>query len=200
MHFYNLSIDAADAPNEQVVPQLVNKGFLTDTPETAHVDYAPLDGERWGRPLSDVVLRRFYEALEGAPEMLAPLDTPQALLHGIDRAIEDLNGPEHVIVLLAGNWFDLIVGLGIQNLEGYVESWRLPESDRLGEIGRYRGHPIIRAYGHEGRCVYVVEPAGWGHFVRARADGDQDLRVEINQISIDRAREPPKSQPQPLRE
>ena len=185
----HLSGDAADAPNEQVVRQPVHKGFLTDAPETAHFDYAPLDGERWGRPLSDIVLQRFYEALEGAPEMLAPLDTPQALLQGIDRAIEDLNGPEHVIVLLAGNWFDLIVGLGIQDLEGYVDRWRLPESERLGEIGRYRGHPILRAYGHEGRCVYVVEPAGWGQFVRARADGDQDLRVEINQISIDRARE-----------
>ena len=194
--FLHLPSYAADAPAEhQVVPQLMHKGFLTDTPETAYFDYAPLDGGRWGRPLSDIVLRRFYEALEGAPEMLAPLDTPQALLQGIDRAIEDLNGPEHVIVLLAGNWFDLIVGLGIQNLEGYEESWRLPESDRLGEIGRYRGHPILRAYGHNVQCVSVVEPAGWGQFVRARAEGDKDLRIEINPVSIERARELLKANP-----
>ena len=188
--FLHLSGDAADAPNEQQVdPQLMHKGFLTDTPETAHVGYAPLNGERWGTALSDLVQRRFYEALEGTPEMLALLDTPQALLQAIDRAVEDLHGPEHVIVLLAGNWFDLIVGLGIQKLEGYEESWRLPESDQLGEIGRYRGHPILRAYGHKGQCVYVVEPAGWGKFIRARAEDDQDLRVEISPVSIERARE-----------
>ena len=188
--FLHLLSDAADALKEQqVVPQFMHKGFFTDTPETAQVGYAPLSGERWGTALSDLVLRKFYEALQGAPEMFAPLDTPQALLHGVDRAIEELNGPEHVIVLLAGNWFDQIVELGMQDLEGYEESWKLPESDRLGEIGRYRDHPIIRAYGHVGRCVYVVEPAGWGQFVCAKAGGDQDLRVEIKPVSIERARE-----------
>ena len=185
-----LPSDADNAPNEQqVFPQFMHKGFLTNTPETAQIGYAPLSGERWGTALSDLVLRKLYETLRGAPEMFAPLDTPQALLHGVDRAIEELNGPDHVIVLLAGNWFDQIVELGMQDLEGYEESWKLPESDRLGEIGRFRGHPIIRAYGHVGRCVYVVDPAGWGRFVCAKAGGDRDLRIEINPVNIERARE-----------
>ena len=124
---------------------LRHKGNLTDTPEGALTRYAPLEGDPWGRDLSHDVLRRFCESLEGAPEILAPIETPAALLKGIDRAIEDLDAPEHVVVVLAGNWFDLQVGLGTANPEGYEASWRLPESERLGEIGRYRGHPILSA-------------------------------------------------------
>ena len=188
--FLLLPHDAPDAPAEQqVFPQFMNKGFLADTPETAQFDYAPLSGERWGTALSNLAQRRFVESLEGGPGVVASLDTPQELLQGVDWAIDELDGPQHVIVLLAGDWLDLIVGLGMQNLEGYVESWRLPESEQLGEIGRYRGHPILRSYGPEGQCVYVVDPAGWGRFVRARAEGGQDLRIEISPVSIERARE-----------
>ena len=88
--FLHLSGDAADAPEERVIAQLVGKGFLTDTPEGALTHYATLTGNHWGRALSYDVLRRFCEAIEGAPETMAPLDTPAALLEGIDRAIEDL--------------------------------------------------------------------------------------------------------------
>ena len=193
--FLYLSGDAADAPEERVIAQLVGKGFLTDTPEGALADYAPLTGDRWVRALSRDVLGRFCEALEGAPEMLAPLETPAALLEAIDQAIEDLDASEHVFVVLAGNWSDLQIGLGTQSLEGYEAAWRLPESDRVGEIGRYRGHPILSARDYKDRCVYVVEPAGWGYFVRAQTDDDQDLCVEINPISIDRAHELLKANP-----
>ncbi len=184
-----LSEDAADAPEELRFRQPVPKGYLTDMPEGALIYYDSLTGDQWGRALSHDVLRRFCEALEGAPDILAPLDTPTALLQGIDRAIEDLGAPEHVVVVLAGNWFDLQVGLGKANPEGYEPHWRLPESDRVGEIGRYRGHSILSARDYNGRCVYVVDPVGWGHFVRAKTDGDEDLRVQIKSISIDRARE-----------
>ena len=187
--FLYLSGDAVDAPEERVIAQLVHKGFLTDTPEGALKHYATVKDDQWGRALSHDVLRRFCEVLEGSPDILAPLETPAALLEGIDRAIEDLNASEHVVVVLAGNWSDLQVGLGTENPEGYEASWTLPESDWIGEIGRYRGHPILSARDYGGQCVYVVDPAGWGHFVRAQTDGDQDLRVEIKPISIDRAHE-----------
>ena len=193
--FLYLSGDAADVPEERVFPRPVHKGFLTDTPEAALIDYAPLSGDQWGKAPSDDVVQRFCEALEGAPEMLAPLETPAALLRAIDHAMEDLNPSEHVVVVLAGNWLDLQVGLGTENPDGYEAAWRLPESDRVGEIGRFRGHPILSAQDYKGRCVYVVEPAGWGHFVRAQIDGDQDLRIDINPISIDRAHELLKDNP-----
>ena len=187
--FLHISGDADEAPEERVIAQLVGKGFLTDTPEGALTHYATLTGNHWGRALSHDVLRRFCEAIKGAPETMAPLDTPAALLEGIDRAIEDLGEPEHAVVVLEGNWFDLQVGLNTEDPEGYEAYWRLPESDRVGEIGRYRGHPILSAPDYGRRCVYVVDPARWGHFVRAKVDGNQDLRVEIRPISIDRAHE-----------
>ena len=138
----HLSGDAADVPDERSIAQLVPKGFLTDTPEAALAYYAPVSGDQWGRALSDDVPLRFCEALEGAPEILAPLDSPAVLLQGIDWAIDDLNASKDVVIVLAGNWFDLEVGLDTENPEGYEAYWRLPESDRLGE-GRdvYRGPP-----------------------------------------------------------
>ena len=181
--------DAADIPGERGPRQLVPKGPLTDTPEGALIHYAPLTGNQWGLALTRDVLQRFCEALEGAPEISAPIETPAALLAGIDRAIEDLGTPEHVVVVLAGDWFDLQVGLGTANPEGYEADWMLPESERVGAIGRYRDHSILSARDYNGRCVYVVDTVGWGHFVRAKTVGDEDLRVEINPISIDRAHE-----------
>ena len=187
--------DAADAPEERVIAQLIPKAYLTDTPEGALTDYAPLRGDQWGRALSHDVHRRFCEALEGAPEMLAPLDTPVALLEGIDLAMEDLDGSAHAFVMLAGNWSDLQVGLGTRSPEGYEAAWRIPEAERVEEVGRYRGHPMLNARDYEGRCLYVVEPTAWGHFVRAQVDSDEDVRVDINPISIARARELLESNP-----
>ena len=187
--FLYLSGDADDSPEERVFTQLVHKGSLMDTPEGALTRYAPPKGDQWGRALSRDVLRRFCEALEGAPEILAPLETPAALLEGIDRAIGDLDASEHVVVVLAGNWLDLLVGLETEDPEGYEADWSLPESDQVGGIGRYRGHPILSFRDHGGRCVYVVDLARWGRFVRAKTDGDQDLRVEVTPISVNRAHE-----------
>ena len=185
--FLHLSGDATDAPEELVIRQMVPKGFLTDTPEGALTHYASLQGDQWGRTLSHDVLRRFCELLEGAPEILAPLETPAALLKGIDQAIAELES-EDVVVILAGDWSSLQVGLNREKPQGYEPYRRLPESDRIGERGRYRGHPVLSAPDYKGRCAYVVDPAGWGQFARAKTDGDQDLRIEVNPISIDRAR------------
>ena len=187
--FLYLSKDATDAPEERVIAQPMHKGYLTDTPEGALTSYAPLRGDQWGRALSHDVLRRFCEVLEGAPEISASLETPAALLEAIDIAMEHLDASEHLLVVLAGNWSDLQVGLGTQNLEEYEAAWKLPEPDRVGEVGRYRGHPILSARDYKGRCLYVVDPTGWGHFVRAQVNDDQDVHVDISPISIDRAHE-----------
>ena len=193
--FLCLSGDETDVPEERFTTQSVPKGYLTDTTEGALTHYAPFNGDQWGRALSDDVLRRFCDELEGAPDISVPLETPAELLQVIDRAIEELNGPEHVVVVLTGNWFDLEFELNTETPEGYEADWRLPESDRMGGIGRYRGHPILSTGDNKGRCMYVVDPVGWGHFVRVKTDGDQDLRVDIKPISIDRARESLKANP-----
>ncbi len=185
----NLSGDATDIPEERVIQWLEHKGFFTETPEAALIIYGSLDGDQPGRALSNDALQRFCEALEGAPDMRTPLDTPAELLQGIDQAIEGLGAPERVIIVLAGNWSELQFALDMANPEEYEASWRLPESERIGEVGRYRGHSIINAPDYEDRCVYVVDPSGWGRFVRAKTDGDKYLRVEVKPIPIERARE-----------
>ena len=187
--FLYISSNSDDSPEERGFRQLMGKAYFTDTPEGALIYYASLRGAQWGRAVSDDVLRRFCEELEESPEMIASLDTPAALLQAIDRAIEDINPAGLIAVVLAGNWSDLEVGLGTENPEGYEAYWRLPESDRIGEIGRYRGHPIFRAPRQESRRIYVVEPSAWGRFVRTQFEDAQDLRIEIKPISIDRARE-----------
>ena len=82
-----LSGDDADAPEERAFADLRHKGNLTDTPEGALTRYAPLEGDPWGRDLSHDVLRRFCESLEGAPEILAPIETPAALLDRVYQAV-----------------------------------------------------------------------------------------------------------------
>ena len=185
----------ADAPIERAIYQRGHKGFLTDTPESATSYYAPLNGGQWGSALSNDVLQRFCEALEGAPETMVSLDSPAELLQGIDLAIDDLSAPEQSIIILAGDWSYMQARLRVDNPKGYESSWKLPKSDRMGSRGRYRGYPILNAHGYEDRCVYVVGPAGWGQFVRAETVGGQDLRIEIEAISINRAKELLKAKP-----
>ena len=188
----NVSGDAKDAPEERGFAQLVPKGFLTDTPDTredATTDYHTLDGRSWGQDLSDDVHRRFCEVLEGAPEISSPLQTPDEFLRAVDRSMEELNGSGRVAVLLAGDWFSLQVALNTGDFKGYEVDWRLPQSERVGEIGRYRGHPILSIPDYEDRCLYVVEIAAWGQFLRAQFEAGQDLRIDVNTISADRAHE-----------
>ena len=181
--------DAPDAPKERAIHSLEHKGFLTDTPEGALVDYVPLNGGQRGSALSNDVLQRFCQALEAAPETIVSLDSPAELLEGIDVAIKDLTAPEQLIIILAGDWSNIQARLRVENPEWYEASWKLPKSDRMGARGRYRGYPILSAHGYEDRCVYVVGPAGWGQFVRAGTVGGQDLRIEMKAISINRAKE-----------
>ena len=184
-----LAGDAADAPEEGRVYQWGHKGSFTETPDGALIGYGAIKGQQFGSALSNDVLQRFCKALDGAMELVVSLDSPDELLRGIDRAIDDLAAPKHLVVVLAGDWSDIQVGLSIENPEGYEASWRVPEGGRVGEIGRYRGYPILRPRGLKDRCVYVADLALWGDFVRAQTDGNHDLRVEIKPITIDRARE-----------
>ena len=187
--FLYLASGAESAPRERGARELLPKGSLTDTPEGALMGYGKPDATGWGRALSDDVLSQFCEALEGSPNVEAAIDAPVALLLAIDQAIEELNPEGRVALVLAGNWFRLVVGLNMENLEGYEPSSRLSESERLGETGRYRGHPILIAPDHEGRRLYVVDIAGWGCFVRAQSEDAQDLRIKIKPVSVDRARQ-----------
>ena len=187
--------DDSDAPQERGIRQLRYKGYLTDSPDGALIGYVPLNGGQFGVDLSQDLIRRFCEELAGAPVRKTRLDTPTEFLQEIDRAIDELGDPEHLAIVLAGDWSHLQVRLRIEDPDEYEASWKLPNSDRMGVRGRYRGYPILSARGQRDQCVYVVNLSGWGQFVRARTHGDEDLRIEIKPISGNRALELLKANP-----
>ncbi len=79
--------------------------------------------------------------------------------------------------------------LNANEAEGYMPAWRTPEGDQSGEIGRYHGHALLRGPRDGDRRVYIVDPQRWGCFIRAQCEGDQELRIDISNISAERARE-----------
>ena len=187
--FLYLPSDAEGAPGLRGASNLVGRGCLAEAPEHARISYGQLGGDSWGRMLADRVLQDLCTALDDAPAMAAPLGSAQELLRAIDGALESLNPQGEVILLLAGDWFDVLSELARQAPDGYQRARQIPEADRCGETGRYLGHPIVRGPHDGDRRLYVVEPGGWGCFVRAQVEGDQDLLVEVDAISLERARE-----------
>ena len=119
----------------------------------------------------------------------APLDTMDALLCGIDAAVQDLDPRDNVAVVLAGDWEDVMLDLHTERAEGYEPSWRLDEWDSLVDVGQYHGCPIFRGPTSGERRVYVIDVGRWGRFVRASFEGGQDLRVDVQSISMERAEE-----------
>ena len=139
--------------------------------------------------LADGVLQDLCTALDDAQAMTAPLGSSQEFLRAIDGALDSLQPHGEVMLLLAGDWFDVLSELARQAPDGYQRARQIPEADRCGETGRYLGHPIVRGPHDGDRRLYVVEPGEWGCFVRAQVEGDQDLLVEVDSILPERARE-----------
>ena len=187
--FSYLPSDAENGPGLRAANNLVGKGSLAEAPEHARISYGQLGGDSWGRMLANRVLQDLCTALDDAPAMAAPLGSAQELLRAIDGALESLSPRGEVIVLLAGDWHEVIVDLRLRPPDGYLPEWQVPEADRCGETGRYLGHPIVRGPHDGDRRLYVLEPGTWGCFVRAQVEGDQDLLVEVHPISLERARE-----------
>ncbi len=187
--FLYLPSDAEAAPELRGASNLVGRGFLAEVPEHARIGYASLNGDSWGRMLANRVLQDLCTALDDAPAMAASLGSAQELLCAIDGVLENLNPQGEVILLLAGDWFNVLSELARQAPDGYQHARQIPEADRCGETGRYLGHPIVRGPHDGDRRLYVVEPGEWGCFVRAQVEGDRDLLVEVDAISLEQARE-----------
>ena len=187
--FLYLVRDADGGPEELLYRDLAPKGFLADVPEDAHMFYPGLDGGPLGRSISEKEFHLLSEALDGAPKMPASMDTPRELLDAIDRAIEDLSPSGGTLVVLTGDWGNLEFRLAADPPEGYELPWQFSDTEQVGEMARYRGNPILRGpFGGE-RRLYIVEPGPWGCFMRAQCDGDLDLLIVVNPISVERARE-----------
>ena len=184
-----LPFDADDAPEMRGSTQCLAKGFLTEDSDGARRRFARPDGEHWGRAEAQDATQRLIDALAEAPEREGSFDSPEEVLSAIDGALEDLSPHAGVLILLVGDWSDVFVGLGSQTYDGYLHGSAVSEADRLGEQGRYREHPLLWVPDGNERVMYVVEPNGWGVFVRAQVEGGTDVLVEVDLISTERARE-----------
>ena len=185
----DLPNDAQGEPDERRIYVLEHKGLLADLPEEARTYYPRLEGTEWGRDLSADLIDRFCKVLDELPPESTPLNTPKSLLRAIDKAISALKPSGEVGVVLAGNWRDIESELKGTEPDGYEPDWRIPEADRLGEVGRFRGAPIFRGPANDKRQVYVVEPQSWGRLVRAKIKGSTHPNVEVSTISAQRANE-----------
>ena len=185
--FLYLASDASGAPEERGFLRLQQKAFLADVPESADTYYAPLEGDEWGWGLSEDVVHQLCEILDEARTTPEPLDSPQALLQAIDMAKESLGPSGDLVVVLAGNWSDTLLELSAQGPHGFEAAWRISQEEQVGETARYHGIPILEGPAEGERRVLVVEPGSWGCFVRAQVEGEQDLHVEANLISAERA-------------
>ena len=192
----DLSSDAEAGPDKCRIHSIESKVFLADVPETAGTPYPRLDGGHWGRLLSGEVIKRLCETLGNAPQTTALLNTPEALLREIEDAVEDLDPSGELVIVLAGDWSDVLTDLSVNQPDGYQPRQQDPEDDQTREIARYNGHPILRGPAYDDRQLYIVEPEAWGRSVRAKAKGDRGIVVNVKPVSAERAQALLDSDPQ----
>lgn len=176
-------------PCEQRIHIVVPKGPLADTPVNARIYYEPFDGGEFGRLLLERFMERFCEKLDHAQAIDSELKTPQDLLSKIDEAVESLIPFGGCAVIVAGDWKNLEFELIANESEGFEALWRVPEDDRVGDIGRYMGQPIFRGPSNGDRRAYVVDVPTWGRLVRVEMNGTILPTVEVSAISNERAGE-----------
>ena len=180
--------DGSDAvPSVRGVNQLVPKAFFVDPPEGAQTPEEPSDGRQWGQNLGLDLCRLLCDALEGATQLPARLDTRDTLFQAIDLAVQALSPSGPVAVVMSGDWGRIEIDLHGEATEQYEPYWRLPNANSLVEVGRYNGHSILRGPRSGERRLYVIDLATWGTFVRAPYDEDQAIRVNVTPVSSERA-------------
>ena len=187
--FLLLSNDGANLPEERGWNRLEPKAFLAEDSQTGHIHYSPMEGDRWGRDIAFDITVMLCREIDDGPESVAPLDTPENVLKAIDDVMAEFGDTEELLLMWAGDWFQIEIGLNREQPKGYQPQWQLQEPQMAWRIGRYRGHPIVRGSRNGERRFYVVDPSSWGTLVRGQFEGDQDIRVEINTVSEERANE-----------
>ena len=170
--FRHVPSDADDAPEERAFCELNHKGPLIDPQENYSIYYEPLDGKGWARSLSCNAIALLCEALAYAPQTTAPLNSLHELAHAIEVAVENLGSQDKTVVVLAGDWGDALHTIYF-----------------VGSVGRYRDHPILLGPTNGNRQLYVVDTSTWGTFVRAPFSEGEELRIDIEPVSHERAQE-----------
>ena len=186
--FCHLPFDADERPETKVIRDWQPKAYLAEWPENYPIHFVPLDGSPWGQAYSDSLVKILGEALEDAPHISIHLDTPLELLEAIDTASEALNPTDELIVVLVGDWSSIVIGLSAEGLDGYEPMWRVPEEERIGNIGLYGGSPIVGIFNSDERLLYVIDAATWGELVKAEVEPENYLDIKVNPVSDEVAR------------
>ena len=180
--------DGSEAvPSVPSVNELVPKAFFIDPSEDDQILESTFAGRPWGQNLGLDLCRLLCDALEGANQLPARLDSGDALFQAIDLAVQALSPSGPVAVVMAGDWGRIEVDLHGEATEQYEPYWQLPNANSLVEVGRYNGHAILRGARGGERRLYVIDLATWGTLVRALYDGDQAIRVNVTPVSSERA-------------
>lgn len=178
--------DSPDAPQkERIGPYLPFKG-----PFTATQNWMPYDARDFGVPLAADVGQRLLKELESAPEnkLGASAAEPASVIDAIRDAARELG--DNVVVLLVGDWADLLIALTVQQVSGWQDRWLLKDMPApLFLRGSLDKNPVIQI-ASERREIFVVDPASWGSLIRAGAgNSGEELQVDIKTIDEERARE-----------
>ena len=181
--------DVEGGPDVRHVYGFVPKGFFSKVPEHFGTHYAPVRGTDWGRSISNDLVLQFTESLAGALRVTATLDTLEGLLLAIEQAARDLNPAGEILILLQGNWRDILVELIVKEPEGFTTPRQISASEYVGEWGRYQGNPIVLDLSQDERHLYVVDLAAWGSLVRAEVEPQKYIVVSVKPVSFERARE-----------
>ena len=187
--FVYLPFDTYADPQERGYRALEPKGFFADLPTGSPRYYASPEGDRWGRGLGEDTKSQLCKALDGSPEISVQLETPDQLLRAFEMATNELDSSGYVVAMLAGNATQLEIALDSERPDGYVPAWQIPDGDPDTELGRYHGQTILRGPRDGELRLYLVEPRSWGCLVRAQCNGDQDLRIDVSTITVERARQ-----------
>ena len=180
---------AESIPEERGFRRLLPKAYFMEPAESDQTYYAPIEGDEWGRGLTRDAIDLLCESLANADEESVPLESLDAVFNAVAAAIDDLDPAGSVAIVMAGDWGDVTVSLYSEELEDYEPYWRLTGEVPMVVIGRYRGHPILRGSTSGERRLYVFEPSKWGRYVRVRSEDGEDLRVEVQPVSEERAQE-----------
>ena len=187
--FFHLEPGADAMPEERFSRQLERKVLFIDPADGGLTYYEPVGGEGWGRGLSRDAVLLLCEEMEGATRMTASLDNMSAVFRAIDAAIEDLGFPDKIGVVLAGDSEDVQGNMRGMEADEYEPYWLRGNADPSVDVGHYHGYPILRGPTN-GECrMYVVDLGTWGNFIRAPFEDGREIRVDVEPISYERARE-----------
>ena len=184
-------------PMRSCAPNLVNlgdrfllpKSHFARAPSDHRTHYAPIDGIPLGKRLSDRVLQLLCDQLGELQVDVENLDTPGELLQSIRNCLEQLDPGGEVLVILDGDWSEILFELGRGQFEEFNQSTQLtPGAPRIG-IGRYRGHTLVPNWGPGQRQIIVVDIGAWGRLERKQAAAGNHVEVLISPVTEIRAQE-----------